>query len=92
MAHLYRTSGKIDEVSPKNGNTFELDELYWLLDCELIEVVTLGRQIMIIDEEGKYSSKAVNKEATRIAIGNYAIRCDDFIVGDAIVCESNELD
>ena len=92
MAHLYRTSGKIDEVSPKNGKTFELDELYGLLDCELIEVVTLGRQIMIIDEEGKYSSKAVNKEATRIAIANYAIRCDDCIVGDALVCDDNQLE
>lgn len=92
MAHLYRTNGAVEDIAPRNGRTFELDELYEMLSCELIEVVRLGKQIMVIDEEGKFTSKPVNGSATRIARANYAIRCDDCIVGDALVCEDNQLE
>jgi len=42
-------------VSPHNGRSFQLAELYKLLDCQTIDVVRLTPElILIIDDEGKF--------------------------------------
>lgn len=43
---------------------------------------------MIINEEGKFHFE-LNVEATRIALMNSAIFPDDYIAGDAIVCDGS---
>ena len=56
----------INPIDPKKG--FQLNELYTLLDCNLVEVVRLhdGR-IMICDEEAKLvDDPIINEEATRL--------------------------
>lgn len=56
----------VNPIDPKKG--FQLDELYKMLQCNLVEVVPLhdGR-IMICDEESKLSDEPeINKEATRL--------------------------
>lgn len=57
----------VQALSPENGTDFKLDELYKLLDCDLIDRMTLADgRIMIIDDEGKFS-KPRNERATRLA-------------------------
>ena len=56
----------INLIDPKKG--FQLNELYTLLECNLVEVVPLhdGR-IMICDEESKLVDEPIiNEEATKL--------------------------
>lgn len=93
-AKLYTTDNREIEIEPLNGETFDLHELYGILKCELIEVVTLrgSDDIMIIDEEGKFNSSEINEKATEIARKHRAIFPSDYIAGMAIVCHTDMLD
>ncbi len=94
MATLYKANGEIRNIYPENGRKFTLEELYGLLDCELIETVSLRSfiDLLVIDEEGKFRNKRVNRNATSLAHKNCAIRPDDFIVGDALYCPYSEFE
>lgn len=70
-------------IEPKNGTDFQLQELYDILSCKLIEVVRLDNMILIIDEEGRLKDRPVNKFASIFQRG--------MIVGDAIICKSDML-
>lgn len=93
-ATLYTTDNREIEIEPLNGETFDLHELYGILKCELIEVLTLrgSDDIMIIDEEGKFNSPEINEKATEIARKHRAIFPSDYIAGMAIVCHTDMLD
>ena len=79
------------EVKPENDKTFQLKELYKLLMCDTIEVVYLNQnEIMIIDENGKLLGKPLNDTATHIYRKNIK-NTRDFIVGHALVCNTNQL-
>jgi Domain of unknown function (DUF3846) len=74
-----------ESISPENGTDFQLEEMYSLLECEMIEIVyprDYPWKILIIDEEGKLTGKQVNIPATQI------FGYDDVIVGSAILCDS----
>lgn len=54
-------------VQPKNGRYFQLQELYELLHCEYVELVTLTQtEVMIVDESGRINNRPKNKFATEI--------------------------
>ena len=93
MAKLFRTDGKVKEITPKNGTDFQLEELYEALDCGCIDVIRIPgtSDIVIIDDEGKFSEKGINERLTYRLRYKGAIFSDDFIVGDAIVCDDSEL-
>ncbi len=72
---------------PANGRTFEIDEIRNAVDGN-IEIIHIDDdQIMIINEEGKFS-KAPNLLATRIAHLYGAISERDYICGDVVICPS----
>ena len=82
-------SSKID-INPNNGTDFTLEELYKHLECNMIEVVYFNdNTIMIVDEEGKLQDKMINTDATYIF--RKKRKDNDFIVGNAIVCNVSEL-
>jgi len=86
MATLYTTDGKQHEVKPRNGTDFQLDELYKLIGCEVIEVVAVeGDRLLIIDEEGKLKARPMNTQATILAD-----LCGDYIVGNALLVNGEE--
>lgn len=91
MAILYKVDGPvIDHIKPKNSKMgFQLEELYAMLNCSMIEIVYLNKkEIMIIDEEGRLNNSGVNDLATNIFEMNTHIF--DFIVGNALVCSKGE--
>lgn len=91
-AKLLMTDGMTMDVEPLNGETFSLRELYKLLDCELIEIVHLhgSDDLLVIDEEGKLvPCPEVNRTATEIARKHRAIVQYDYIVGKALLCNSD---
>ena len=89
-AKIIYTDKEAEDYTPKNGKTFELDELQGIVGG-WIEIVRLkdGR-IIVIDEEGKSKDKAVNIPATNIMRRDHYTT--DYIVGTAIVCDSDMVD
>ena len=86
-AKLLKASGEVVEIKPNNGTDFKLDELHEHLQCSLVEVININQDdIMVVDEEGKYTSNVINVNATVLAQENQAITSWDYIAGNAIVC------
>lgn len=57
---------KITGIKPKDGTDFQLEELYRLLDCSIIELVeTFTGDLMVIDGDGK-EVKPKNVRATEM--------------------------
>lgn len=80
-------------VSPGNGRSFKLAELYRLLDCQTVDVVRLTDElILIIDDEGKFKTPAyLNLLATYLWHHHQpAARGVDCIVGRAILCHDQQ--
>lgn len=90
-AYLITEKCEVSDLTPRNGKDFELDEVQKCVDG-FIEVLWLTReQIMIVNEEGKFS-KGYNVFATAVAHLHKAIRDDDYIAGDVVICPSKMLD
>ena len=89
MAQYIKTDGTITEISPKKGLTFSLQELQSYVGG-YIEVVSLGKKIMVIDEEGKLKEKPINTFATKKFKEQYP-ETTDVIVGNALICLNKEM-
>lgn len=89
-AYLITEKCGVSQINPRNGKDFELDEAQRYVDG-YIEVVRLtDDQIMIINEEGKFT-KGCNQIATAIAHLHRAICQRDYIAGDVVICPSKML-
>ena len=89
---IVKPDGSKHCITPKNGSKFELEELQELVGG-YIEVVRLSdSQSMIINENGKLYDLEHNAEASVIAHSYRAIFDSDFIVGDAVIINNEQLD
>ena len=89
-AKIIYTDKEAEDYTPKNGKTFELDELQGIVDGNFEIVRLKDGRIIVIDEEGKLKNKAVNIPATNILRRDHYTT--DYIVGTAIVCDSDMVD
>lgn len=88
MAKIYRTNGDVENVEPKNGTDFQLDELSSIVGG-YIEVLYLDdKEILICDEEGKLKGYPLNVRATDIV---RSCGISDYIVGDVLICKTGEV-
>ena len=89
-AYIISESGDVREIKPENGTDFSLEEAQQVVDG-YIEVVYLNdKQIMIVNEEGKFTKKC-NPIATAIARLNRALFTFDYISGDIILSPTEML-
>lgn len=84
MATIIRTNGKKEDVRPKNGTDFTLEELREIVGGDIEIVPLTDNKIMVVNEEGKIYHLPVNMQATHLH--GYEI-----IVGDVLVCDSNQV-
>ena len=84
MAKLFKPTGEVINVSPKE-KTFGLEELQGMVGG-YIEIVAVGRELYVCDEEGKLKGKPINSLAT-----NKSGRWFDPFVGDVLVCSRREI-
>ena len=80
-------------ITPRNGRSFKLPELYELLACQRVEVVWLTTELILItDEEGKFRHPAyLNLVATYLWYQHVPeARGVDSIVGRAILCHDQQ--
>lgn len=83
-AYIYKATGEILPVHPKNGQDFTLDELSGIVGG-FIEVVYLDdATILVCNEEGKMNALPVNANATKLWVKSHGNT--DIIVGDVLVC------
>lgn len=82
--------GEIKEIEPKNGSDFQLEEVYELLNIELVECVYIpnnNNKIMLVDEEGAFR-QVINKRASAFCSDCYQSPCTIF--GDVLVVFNNQ--
>lgn len=87
-ALLIKPDGSETQVAPDNGKTFELEQLYSILECEMVELVVLadGRH-MVLDEDGKRTPKQGNAKAT-VLLHQAGGMPHDVVVGNVLICKS----
>ena len=79
----------VEDVEPANGRDFSLEELQGYVDG-LIEIVSLydGR-LMVVNDEGLINGLPINPLAT--AIYQNATGVNDYILGNVLICQDNEV-
>jgi hypothetical protein len=80
-AELIKIDGTRTTIVPKNGTDFTLSELYNYIDCDMIEVVRVGKRILVVDESGLLKRKSKNATASMLA--------SNYIVGDVVLCDDD---
>jgi len=87
MAELIYPNGEALSLEPKNGKTFSLQELQDAVEGYIEMVSTKDGRNMVINEEGKLKGLEINHEATKLFAPGV-----DVIVGNAVVCSSEEIE
>ena len=86
-AKIIYTDKEDEDYTPKNGKTFELDELQGIVDGYIEPIRLNDGRMIIVDEDGKSKDKAVNIPATNILRRDHYTT--EYIVGTAIVCDAD---
>lgn len=89
MAVLIKINGEEENISPRNGQTFELKELQELVGGYIETIPVSTNQLMVLNEEGKLDGLPYNQKATEIAFKNCVF---DWIVGNVVICMIEEID
>ena len=91
MAKLYKYDGTVKDVEPKNKRKgFQLQELYDLIECDLVECVNFSDdEIAICDEEGWLKPNPQRNEKANDYITSAS--GDDWdICGNVVICKTEE--
>lgn len=91
MAKLYKVTGEVTEVHPKEGKSFTLKELQDYVGG-YIEVHPLPRhdQVLVCNEEGRLMGLRANPKISMYVVNEPIGWC--MILGDALICENYEIE
>ena len=89
-AKIIYTDKEAEDYTPKNGRTFELEEMQEIVGGYVEPIRLNDGRMIIVDEDGKSKDKAVNIPATNILRRDHYTA--DYIVGTAIVCDADMID
>ena len=87
MATLIRSNGEETNVTPQNKTDFQLTELQKIVGGFIEIVKTKDGRTMVINEEGKINDLPINQKASLL----YQYNEFDFIAGDVLICNENEI-
>lgn len=89
MARLIKSNGKEIPMFPENESIFKLREAQEVIggDVEILSIEI--DSVMIIHKDCDLMRLPFNRKATYIAFQNDVFRC---IVGDALICASEEIE
>ena len=93
MAKIYKTDGTVVATEPRNGKNFQLSELRDIVGGYIEVVALCGGFYMVVNEEGKLRNLPFNREATNVLQKMAANKgyVNDYICGNALVCEKTQL-
>lgn len=89
MAIIYRSNGTIEEVNPKNGIDFSLEELMTFVSGHFQVVMLNWDSYMVLNTNGITLNLSYNELATEIFKKSYPN--SGFVVGDVLVCKITEI-
>ena len=89
-AKIIYTDKEAEGYTPKNGRTFELEEMQEIVGGYVEPIRLNDGRMIIVDEDGKSKDKAVNIPATNILRRDHYTT--DYIVGNAIVCDADMIE
>ena len=89
-AKIIYTDKEAEDYTPKNGRTFELEEMQEIVGGYVEPIRLNDGRMIIVDEDGKSKDKAVNIPATNILRRDHFTT--DYIVGTAIVCDADMIE
>ena len=89
-AKIIYVDKEAEDYTPKNGRTFELEEMQEIVGGYIEPIRLNDGRVIIVDEDGKSKDKAVNIPATNILRRDHFTT--DYIVGTAIVCDADMID
>lgn len=90
MAELITAKGSTSSVFSQD-TLFTLKEIYSLLNCNLVQIITLSDgRIMWLDEEGKFKPHFLNSRATLLLHESGGMD-DDYIAGDVLITSQDEV-
>ena len=89
-AKIIKTDGTSVEVQPANGRHFTLEEMQVIVGGNIELVYLNDTEIMVVNEEGKIDDLDYNCAATLVFKENYP-DTDDYIVGDVLVCNNEQI-
>ena len=88
---LIKPDDEKQEVNPKNGTDFSLEELQGFVGG-YVQILHMGRgELMVINEEGKLMNLPLNRDATSIAHWRGRLLEGDYIVGPALICHKSQI-
>lgn len=90
MAKIIKTDGTCQPVQPANGTDFTLEEMQTIVGGAIELVYLNDTEIMVVNEDGKMNNLDDNHTATLIFKENYP-DTDDYIVGDVLVCNNEQI-
>lgn len=91
MAKIFNTDGTTRDIEPKNGTDFQLDEMKEIVGGHIELVDLRDGRLLVINEEGKLYKLDVNLAATTMAHAARAIADWDCIVGNVLLCNSDQI-
>lgn len=89
MAYWIKSDLTIEAVEPKNGSDFSLEELQKFVGGT-IELITLRRGYMVINDSGKLDNLPSNLVASLMY--KYNVFQNDYICGDVLLCRQTEIE
>ena len=89
-AKIIYTDKEDEDYTPKNGKTFALTEMQEIIGGYVEPIRLNDGRMIIVDEDGKSKNKAVNIPATNILRRDHFTT--DYIVGTAIVCDTDMIE
>jgi len=88
MAQWIKANNETSTVTPTSGSTFKLEEMQEFVGGYIQLVHASNGDVIVLDEEGKIKEKPINRIATELYEHGHL----DPIVGDVLVCASDEVD
>lgn len=83
---ILTTDNETIPTTPVNGTDYQLDELHSIVNGHIDVLVSQdGKEMMVLNEEGKVLGLPINKEATRWYVKNFG--ATDYIVGNVLICK-----
>lgn len=88
---LIKPDGEKQEVNPKNGTDFSLEELQGFVGG-YVQILHMGRgELMVVNEEGKLKNLPRNRDATALAYYKGRLFKGDYIVGTVLICHKSQI-
>lgn len=94
-ALLYKVGGIVLDVTPADGQPFSLEQLYKMLECDMVEFLTFpdGR-VMIGDEEARLKQNAKHNTVAELEWARawpqekYPLNNDGSVFGNVLICDN----